>query len=88
MGQVTEVDSKIWPISYIGNLIVVHSQLSDNKFPTNGALVGVKQVLRIDMSNRLLEPHAISKRPLFPFFLFFFFFKFCDIKNLAKFSRN
>jgi hypothetical protein len=38
------MDSKIWPINYVGNLVAVHSQLSDNMFPTDGVLVGVRQV--------------------------------------------
>jgi hypothetical protein len=38
------MDSKIWPINYIGNLVAFHSQLSDNMFPIDGVLVGVKQV--------------------------------------------
>ncbi len=44
------MDSKIWPISDIGNLVVVHSQLSDNIFPTNGALVGVRRVFSFFLS--------------------------------------
>jgi hypothetical protein len=87
MGQVTEVDSKIWPISYIGNLIVVHSQLSDNKFPTNGALVGVRQVMRIDMSNRLLAV-CYFKKAVVSIFPFYFFFNFVISKIWQNFQET